>query len=182
MDAGPRIADALSKDRYGIAYSKLRYAISSIKPLALAATNAGPYFPPVKQTVRERTYPLSRVMMVYLNRAPDKPADPKLTGFLRYVLSREGQQAVVCEGGYRLNFPASFNNLHGRNRRCVWSIPTQPFSGAHFAVHPPALIEVPFRGEAPTVDKIVAVRSLREPQNAPIRHRCARRAESKRCK
>src|ERR1035437_5085544 len=34
----------------------------------------------------------------------------------------------------------------------------------------------------PTVDKIVAARSLRKPQNAPIRYRCARRAESKRCK
>jgi hypothetical protein len=33
-----------------------------------------------------------------------------------------------------------------------------------------------------TVDKIVAVRSLRKPQNAPIRYRCARRARNERCK
>jgi phosphate transport system substrate-binding protein len=112
VDAGPRIADALSKDRYGIAYSKLRYAKPSIKPLALAATNAGPYFPPVKENVRERTYPLSRIMMVYLNRAPDKPADAKLVEFLRYVLSREGQQAVVHEGGYLpLTAPAAAAQL-----------------------------------------------------------------------
>lgn len=30
---------------------------------------------------------------------------------------------------------------NGRNRRSVWSIPTQPFEGAHFATFPPALIE-----------------------------------------
>jgi len=29
----------------------------------------------------------------------------------------------------------------GRNRRTVWTIPTQPFPGAHFAVFPPALVE-----------------------------------------
>jgi DNA modification methylase len=29
----------------------------------------------------------------------------------------------------------------GRNRRSVWTIPTQPFSAAHFAVFPPALVE-----------------------------------------
>jgi site-specific DNA-methyltransferase (cytosine-N4-specific) len=29
----------------------------------------------------------------------------------------------------------------GRNRRCVWDIPTKPFSGAHFAVFPTALVE-----------------------------------------
>lgn len=28
----------------------------------------------------------------------------------------------------------------GRNRRSVWTIPTQPYAGAHFAVFPPALI------------------------------------------
>ena len=30
---------------------------------------------------------------------------------------------------------------NGRNRRTVWSIPTEPFSGAHFATFPPKLIE-----------------------------------------
>ena len=28
-----------------------------------------------------------------------------------------------------------------RNRRSVWTVPTQPYSGAHFAVFPPSLIE-----------------------------------------
>jgi DNA modification methylase len=35
--------------------------------------------------------------------------------------------------------PAANGKL--RNRRSVWSINTQPFSGAHFAVFPPALVE-----------------------------------------
>ena len=30
---------------------------------------------------------------------------------------------------------------NGRNRRSVWTVPTQPFSGAHFATFPPALVE-----------------------------------------
>ncbi len=29
----------------------------------------------------------------------------------------------------------------GRNRRTVWSIPTEPFTGAHFATFPPKLVE-----------------------------------------
>lgn len=32
-------------------------------------------------------------------------------------------------------------NGAGRNRRSVWTVATQPFRGAHFAVFPPALIE-----------------------------------------
>jgi len=31
--------------------------------------------------------------------------------------------------------------FNGRNRRTVWSIPTEPFPGAHFATFPPKLIE-----------------------------------------
>lgn len=29
----------------------------------------------------------------------------------------------------------------GRNKRCVWRIPTRPFKGAHFAVFPPDLVQ-----------------------------------------
>lgn len=42
----------------------------------------------------------------------------------------------------------------GRNKRCVWKIPTQPYPGAHFAVFPAALIETPIKGGCP-VDGIV---------------------------
>lgn len=31
--------------------------------------------------------------------------------------------------------------INGRNRRTVWSIPTEPYAGAHFATFPPSLIE-----------------------------------------
>ncbi len=39
------------------------------------------------------------------------------------------------------SFSAAVSGLVSkRNRRTVWTIPTQPFSGAHFAVFPPALV------------------------------------------
>ena len=37
----------------------------------------------------------------------------------------------------------------GRNKRCVWKIPTQPFSEAHFAVFPEKLIETPIKAGCP---------------------------------
>jgi site-specific DNA-methyltransferase (adenine-specific) len=36
---------------------------------------------------------------------------------------------------------ASVSEANGRNRRTVWSIPTEPFPEAHFATFPPALVE-----------------------------------------
>jgi site-specific DNA-methyltransferase (adenine-specific) len=40
-------------------------------------------------------------------------------------------------------------NPLGRIKRCVWKIPTQPFSEAHFAVFPPALVETPLKACCP---------------------------------
>ena len=37
----------------------------------------------------------------------------------------------------------------GRIKRCVWKIPTQPFSDAHFAVFPPELLETPIKATCP---------------------------------
>ena len=36
---------------------------------------------------------------------------------------------------------ANIKEPNGRNRRTVWSIPTEPFPGAHFATFPPKLVE-----------------------------------------
>ncbi len=40
-------------------------------------------------------------------------------------------------------------NPQGRNKRCVWKIPTKPFSEAHFAVFPEELIETPIKAGCP---------------------------------
>jgi phosphate transport system substrate-binding protein len=99
-DAGQRIVDAVAKDRYGIAYSGLPYKNPLAKPVALAPQDGGLYFEPTKENVIERKYPLTRTISIFINRAPGTSIDPKVKEFLRYILSREGQEAVVRDGGY----------------------------------------------------------------------------------
>lgn len=43
----------------------------------------------------------------------------------------------------------------GRNKRCVWKIPTKPYPEAHFATYPPKLIETPIKAGCP---KIICVK------------------------
>lgn len=100
LDAGRRITTALARDPFGIAYASMLYADAGVKSVALAVNDHGPYVPPTKQSVRERQYPLSRVIPMFLRREPGKPVDPKLKEFLLYILSREGQQPVQADGGY----------------------------------------------------------------------------------
>jgi phosphate transport system substrate-binding protein len=106
-DRGPWVSiqhmlSELAKNKYGIAYTGMQYGrkVAEIKPLALGAEDAGPYVEPTKENFQNRTYPLARSIFMYVNRAPGKQIDPKLEEFLRYILSREGQQDVARSGSY----------------------------------------------------------------------------------
>jgi phosphate transport system substrate-binding protein len=100
-DGGQQLLDALADDPQGIGYAGLLYHNPRVRPLAIAVDEAGPYIEPTRENVLNHTYPLTRRITFFLNRAPGQAVDPKLEEFLRYVLSREGQQAVLNEGrGY----------------------------------------------------------------------------------
>jgi phosphate transport system substrate-binding protein len=43
---------------------------------------------------------LARGVYIYINRAATKPVDPKVSEFLRFVLSDEGQALVQGQGDY----------------------------------------------------------------------------------
>ncbi|MBV8833077.1 MAG: substrate-binding domain-containing protein [Acidobacteriaceae bacterium] len=100
LDAGKRILDALANDPLGIAYSSALYANDKVKPIALAIRDSGPYVEPTLETVQNRSYPLTRVIPMFLNRKPGRPVDPKVKEFLRYILSQQGQDAVAQDRGY----------------------------------------------------------------------------------
>jgi len=54
----------------------------------------------------------------------------------------QGRKMLGHFGGFRGGSRANDGDPSvGRNRRTVWTIPTQPYAGAHFAVMPEALVE-----------------------------------------
>ena len=98
----------LSDDKYGIGYCPLHYAkgFPRLKAVALAVDERGPYIAPSRDTFQRRTYPLTRSIYIYLNRAPGQPVDRKLREFLRYTLSKQGQEDIATYGRY-LPLPAA---------------------------------------------------------------------------
>jgi len=73
---------------------------------------------------------------------PIKNANDKRTN-----KGREEHRGKSATKQYGCN--ATVINSFGRNKRCVWTLTTTPFSGAHFAVYPPKLIETPIRAGCP---------------------------------
>lgn len=100
-DGGQRMLDAMASDPDSIGYAGLLYHDPDVRPVALAERAGEPYVAPSRDSVMDHSYPLTRMVTMFLNRPPGKPVDPKLREFLRYVLSRQGQQAVLRDGhGY----------------------------------------------------------------------------------
>ena len=58
------------------------------------------------------------------------------------TIHRDGRGKPEYRSRQNASFSSAVNELvETRNKRSVWEIPTAPFSGAHFATFPPALVE-----------------------------------------
>jgi phosphate transport system substrate-binding protein len=99
-ELGQQIIDAVARDPDGLGISNMRYATPEVKPLALSWTNAGPYVEASNATLISREYPLVRIVPAYVDRVPGKKLAAAVAEFLRFILSREGQTALVEESGY----------------------------------------------------------------------------------
>lgn len=91
------LAKRVAADRYGLGYSGLAYVDAPVKMLPLAVEAGGPYVAPSYDDVARATYPLSRLIYLNLRKAPGAPLDPAIEEFLRFILSRDGQQLVRDE-------------------------------------------------------------------------------------
>ena len=88
----------VAKDPYAIGYAGFGNVMPGVKAVALAEKDGGHYYQGTFEEVLNQKYPLSRVIYIYVNKAPGKPLDPKVSEFLKFVLSAKGQGDVVKEG------------------------------------------------------------------------------------
>jgi phosphate transport system substrate-binding protein len=94
------MAKDIAADRYGIAYSGVAYLDAGVKVIPLVAKAGELPQAPTYENVALATYPLSRLTFFNVNKVPGKPLAPALEEFLRFVLSREGQQVVLDHARY----------------------------------------------------------------------------------
>lgn len=99
------VVQGVTEDVAGIGYSGIGYRTSGVKPLALSLRDGEPAVEPTAENVYNGTYPLARFMYIYVNKAPGQPLAPLVREFLKFVLSKEGQEIVVKDG--YLPLPAS---------------------------------------------------------------------------
>jgi phosphate transport system substrate-binding protein len=89
---------SVTEDRGGIGYSGIGYKTSGVKAIALAKQEGDTAYAPNYENVLEGKYPLGRMLYLYVAKAPHKPLPKNVEEFLKYVLSKEGQEIVVKDG------------------------------------------------------------------------------------
>jgi phosphate transport system substrate-binding protein len=100
INAGRYILEALAKDPAGVAFANFLYAGPEVRAIALAGARDAGFSSPTFDNVFHRKYPLTRFTSVFLDRPPGKPVNRATREFLRYILSRDGMEAVVADGAY----------------------------------------------------------------------------------
>lgn len=81
-----------------IGYSGIGYKTSGVRAVALAKKGTSDFIEPTEANALAGKYPLSRMLYIYVNKAPNKPLPPMEAEYIRMVLSRQGQETVVKDG------------------------------------------------------------------------------------
>ncbi|MCI0443159.1 phosphate ABC transporter substrate-binding protein [bacterium] len=95
------VVQGVSSDLGGIGYSGIGYKTSGVKAVSLGKGSGKPFEPSFENCLNG-SYPLARFLYVYVNKAPNQPMDTLSREFLKFVLSKEGQEIVVKDGYYPL--------------------------------------------------------------------------------
>ncbi|MGM3411580.1 PstS family phosphate ABC transporter substrate-binding protein [Ralstonia holmesii] len=90
------VPNQVAADPYAVGFTGLGHLAAGVKAIAIA--EGGEAIAPSDENVSLGRYPLARVGTILLSRKPGQPIAPALREFVRFMLSREGQQIVLDQG------------------------------------------------------------------------------------
>lgn len=92
------VVQGVAVDRYAMGYSGIGYTTAGVRAVPLTEKEGGACAEATADNAYSGKYPLSRFLFIYVNRAPNKHLDPLTREFARFLLSKDGQQAVIKDG------------------------------------------------------------------------------------
>jgi phosphate transport system substrate-binding protein len=92
------VVQGIASDRFAIGYSGVGYKTADVRTVPIARKTGEKCFDATADNAYAGDYPISRFLYVYLNKNPNQPLDPARGEFIKFVLSKKGQEAVVKDG------------------------------------------------------------------------------------
>jgi len=94
------VVQGVEKELGGIGYSGIGYKTSGVRAVPLA-DRAGP-IEATQDNAESFKYPIARYLFIYINADPSRGVDPLVKEFIRFVLSKQGQQITAKDGYFPL--------------------------------------------------------------------------------
>jgi phosphate transport system substrate-binding protein len=92
------VVQGVASDIGAIGYSGIGYKTADVRTVPLAARAGAQAFDATAENAYAGDYPLSRFLYIYVNVNPNQPLDPLRREFIRFVYSRQGQEATIRDG------------------------------------------------------------------------------------
>jgi phosphate transport system substrate-binding protein len=94
MPATGAIVQSVGQTKGAIGYIGLAYTEKSVKALKVSYDKGKTFVAPSVEAAKTKTYPITRPLMLYYA----KTSESKVSPFVNYMLSTEGQKLVAAEG------------------------------------------------------------------------------------
>ncbi len=92
------VVQGVSESINGIGYSGIGYLTSGVRAVPLAAKTGDDFSPADAAHALDGSYPLARMLYVYINKHPNRGLGPLEAEFIKLILSRQGQDVVLRDG------------------------------------------------------------------------------------
>ena len=103
------VVQSVSTSLNSIGYSGIGYKTTGIRAIPIAREGTDYVDATIENSINGR-YPLARYLYIYVNKHPNKPLAPMEAEFIKFILSRNGQQ-IVEKDGY-IPLPAAFVDVN----------------------------------------------------------------------
>jgi phosphate transport system substrate-binding protein len=105
------VVQGVASDKYGVGYSGVGYKTADVRSVPISATQGGECFDALAENAYAGNYPIARFLYVYLNKGPNQKLEPLRGEFVKYVFSKQGQEAVVKDGYFPVTAPIVAEDL-----------------------------------------------------------------------
>jgi phosphate transport system substrate-binding protein len=97
------VVQGVAADKFAIGYSGIGYRTADVRAIPIAGRD-GQCHEPTQTNAYQGKYPIARFLYVYVNKNPSVALDPLRGEFLKFVLSRGGQEDTTKDGYYPMPY------------------------------------------------------------------------------
>ncbi len=105
------VVQGVASDKFAIGYSGIGYKTADVRSVPIAAKKGETCFDATAENAYSGDFPIARFLYVYVNKNPNQPLDPVRAEVVKFMLSKQGQEATVKDGYFPVTSDIASDDL-----------------------------------------------------------------------